>query len=53
MTLDRFAGAFWDEFKDEWAVKEGLYEVLVGRSSKDILLRGIWDVKETRRWTGL
>lgn len=53
IELDKFAGAFWDETLGSWVVAKGDYKVLVGRSSKDIVLEGVWTVNKTRTWNGL
>ncbi|NLF40092.1 hypothetical protein GX586_11640 [bacterium] len=40
VTLDRDAFAYYDAAKKDWAVEPGVFEILVGASSRDIRLKG-------------
>jgi beta-glucosidase len=53
IPLDRFTTSFWDEELHCWVCEKGVYKVLVGSSSKEILLVGDLHVQETTRWGGL
>jgi beta-glucosidase len=39
-TLDRQALSFYDTSKQKWAAEKGVFEVLLGSSSRDIRLAG-------------
>lgn len=39
-TLEKSAFSFWDSDCDSWIVEEGKFNVLIGRSSRDIRLSG-------------
>jgi beta-glucosidase len=43
-TLDKNAFAFYDVAKRDWVVEPGSFEVLVGASSRDIRLKGTFDL---------
>lgn len=53
IPLDRFSTSFWDEVLGSWVSEKGLYSVQVGRSSAEILLEGVYEIKETSTWSGL
>jgi beta-glucosidase len=53
IDLDKFAVAFWDELLNRWVNEKGKYEVLIGRSSQDIVLKGFYNVLKTTTWSGL
>jgi beta-glucosidase len=53
IPLDRFTTSFWDEELHCWSSERGAYRVLVGSSSKEVLLEGNLHVEETTRWSGL
>jgi beta-glucosidase len=53
IPLDRFTTSFWDEEPHCWVSERGVYRVLVGSSSREILLEGDLYVEETTRWSGL
>ncbi|TVY59769.1 putative beta-glucosidase K [Fusarium oxysporum f. sp. cubense] len=53
IPLDRFTTSFWDEELHCWSSERGVYRVLVGSSSKEVLLEGNLHVEETTRWSGL
>ena len=46
--LDSRAVSYWDAAADAWRVAPGCYEVMVGRSSRDIHLRGVLPVGGAR-----
>jgi beta-glucosidase len=53
IKLDKYATSFWDEIEEMWKSEAGVYEVLVGTSSEDIVARGQFRVDQTRYWRGL
>lgn len=53
ISIDQYATSFWDEIESMWKSEEGMYDVLVGFSSREILGKGKLVVPETRFWTGL
>lgn len=53
IKLDKYATSFWDEIEDMWKSEAGVYEVLIGTSSEDIVARGRFEVGETRYWRGV
>ncbi|KAH8102834.1 putative beta-glucosidase from glycoside hydrolase family GH3 [Cristinia sonorae] len=53
ITLDKYAMSYYDERREAWYVNAGKYEVLVGQSSDNILLRGTFEVKKGWAWNGL
>lgn len=53
ITIDKYAGSFWDEIESKFCVEKGVYEVLVGTSSADIRLKAEWKVAEDKYWLGL
>jgi beta-glucosidase len=42
--LDRSALAYYDPARKEWVTESGAYEVLVGASSRDIRVRGAFEL---------
>lgn len=48
-TLDSRAFAYYEVDIKDWYVEEGEYEILVGKSSREILLRETVNMKVTRR----
>ena len=53
ILVDRYATSFWDEIESMWKSEEGVYDVLIGTSSQEILGKGELVVPETRYWLGL
>lgn len=53
IKLDKYATSFWDEIEDMWKSEAGVYEVLIGTSSEDIVARGQFEVGQTRYWRGV
>jgi beta-glucosidase len=53
IRLDKYATSFWDEIEGMWKSEAGVYEVLIGTSSEDIVARGQFEVNKTRYWSGL
>lgn len=51
--IDRYATSFWDEIEDMWKSEEGVYQVLIGTSSQEIVSRGEFRVEQTRYWRGV
>lgn len=49
----KYAASFWDEDRDAWIMEKGTYEVLVGDSSANTPLKGIFEVESTQWWNGL
>jgi beta-glucosidase len=49
-TLSAEKLAFWDERSHTFLVEPGTFEVLVGRSSEDIQLRGRFEVTSAGQW---
>ena len=47
-TLDKRAFAYWNTEIHDWYVQEGEYGILIGKSSRDIVCRGIVQVHSTR-----
>ena len=47
-TLDKRAFAYWNTEIHDWYVQEGEYGILIGKSSRDIVCRGIVQVHTTR-----
>lgn len=53
IKLDKYATSFWDEIEEMWKSEAGVYEVLIGTSSEDIVARGQFEVSQTRYWRGV
>lgn len=53
IPVDRYATSFWDEIESMWKSEEGVYDVLIGTSSQEILGKGELIVNQTRYWLGL
>ncbi|KAL4797625.1 putative beta-glucosidase H [Aspergillus venezuelensis] len=53
ITMDRYATSFWDEIEEMWKSEAGVYEVLIGTSSHNIVARGQFTVSQTQYWKGL
>lgn len=53
ISVDQYATSFWDEIESMWKSEKGIYEVLVGSSSREILGKGELIIPETRYWLGL
>ncbi|KAL1864284.1 hypothetical protein VTK73DRAFT_5994 [Phialemonium thermophilum] len=49
----KYACSFWDATADCWTMEEGTYDVLVGNSSRNVVLQAAFDVGKTMRWRGL
>ena len=43
--LTERAFAFWDDVSKDWKVESGEFEILIGKSSKDIILKKIINIK--------
>ena len=44
-NLTERAFAFWDDVSKDWKVESGEFEILIGKSSKDIILKKIINIK--------
>ncbi|KAL2844797.1 glycoside hydrolase superfamily [Aspergillus pseudoustus] len=53
IPIDRYAASYWSEPGGLWITNKGVYHVVVGSSSRNILGVGVLEIKETRRWIGL
>ena len=53
IKVDPYATSFWDEIEEKWLSEEGTYELLVGISSRNIVLKGELHLTESRYWLGL
>ncbi|EAW07055.1 beta-glucosidase H [Aspergillus clavatus NRRL 1] len=53
ISVDKYATSFWDGIEDMWKSEAGVYQVLIGTSSQDIVARGEFTVDETTFWTGV
>ncbi len=42
--------AFWDEGKKMWVIQPGVFDVMVGRSSKDSRLKGQFEALSSAQW---
>jgi beta-glucosidase len=51
--IDKYATSFWDEIEDMWKSEEGVYQVLIGTSSQEIVAQGEFRVEQTRYWSGV
>ncbi|GIK06025.1 hypothetical protein Aspvir_010143 [Aspergillus viridinutans] len=40
IPIDKYATSLWDEIEDMWKSEEGVYQVLIGTSSQEIVSRG-------------
>jgi beta-glucosidase len=43
--LTERAFAFWDSVSKDWKLEPGEFEILIGKSSKDIILKKIINIK--------
>ncbi|MDP9371079.1 MAG: glycoside hydrolase family 3 C-terminal domain-containing protein, partial [Chloroflexota bacterium] len=50
LPLTREALASFDDRAGEWVAEAGVFEILVGASSRDIRARALVELTETRRW---
>jgi beta-glucosidase len=46
LTLDRRSMWFYDPLVKDWAAEPGAFEIFIGSSSRDIRLRGKFDLYE-------
>ncbi|RDW93780.1 beta-glucosidase H [Aspergillus mulundensis] len=53
IRIDKYATSFWDEIEETWKSEAGVYEVLIGSSSEEIIACGQFEVDRTRHWGGL
>lgn len=47
------SGSFWDEYHEQWSLDAGEYEVQIGNSSDDIVLRESFKVETKKLWVGM
>lgn len=45
LNLDRCSFAFFDEKSDDWKVEPGVFELLIGSSSRDIRRKTVCEIK--------
>ncbi|KAJ4142983.1 beta-glucosidase [Fusarium oxysporum] len=54
IIIDRkYATSYWDETRHKWTEEGGIYDLLVGTSSRDTPLTGMFEVADTTWWSGL
>ncbi|KAF4948799.1 hypothetical protein FSARC_13644 [Fusarium sarcochroum] len=54
ITIERkYATSYWDETRHKWTEEGGIYDLLVGTSSRDTPLKGMFEVADTTWWSGL
>ncbi|KAF5962400.1 glycoside hydrolase family 3 [Fusarium bulbicola] len=54
IVIDRkYATSYWDETRHKWTEEGGIYDLLVGTSSRDTPLTGMFEVADTTWWSGL
>jgi beta-glucosidase len=53
VDLDREALGFYDERRAAWVAEAGMFNVLVGTSSAEILLKDVTTLEKSFTWTGL
>ena len=53
VKIDKYATSYWDENEEKWLSEKGTYYLLVGISSRDIVLKAELNLTESRYWLGL
>jgi len=53
IILDRYSFSFWDESKNAWKVKAGLYGIHAGFNCDLLPLDGSVEIKDTFYWNGV
>lgn len=54
VIIDRkYATSYWDETRHKWTEESGIYDLLVGTSSRDTPLTGMFEVVDTTWWSGV
>lgn len=53
ISFDKYAVSCYDAEDNCWCAEEGVYEILAGFSSREILTTTTFEVEKTFRWTGL
>ncbi|KAJ3480529.1 hypothetical protein NLI96_g8280 [Meripilus lineatus] len=53
VRMDKYAVSYWDTARNVWRAKVGKYDVLVGKSSQDIVFKGEFNLEEDFEWSGL
>ncbi|KAI0928112.1 hypothetical protein AcW2_004230 [Taiwanofungus camphoratus] len=53
ISLDKYAISSWDTRENAWIVRAGRYEVLVGKSSAEMVLQASFTLDEGFVWNGL
>lgn len=48
----KYATSYWDEERDIWASEAGVYDVLVGQSSADVVVARSFTIDKSRWWKG-
>tara|TARA_R110002060_G_scaffold29526_5_gene39929 strand:+ start:1396 stop:1869 length:474 start_codon:yes stop_codon:yes gene_type:complete len=49
----KYVTSVWNEAEKKWQSEQGIYDVFVGNSSKNVLLQGSFEIKVTNLWHGL
>jgi beta-glucosidase len=49
----KYASSFWDEGRNAWVMEKDVFDVLVGDSSDNVLLKGEFRVRQNEWWRGL
>ncbi|KAF9041689.1 glycoside hydrolase family 3 protein [Panaeolus papilionaceus] len=53
VRLDKYAFSYWSEPCDSWVVDAGRYEIKIGSSSDEVLLKAHIDLRAGFEWRGL
>ena len=53
IRLDKYAVSYWDVTRNAWKADAGRYQVLIGKSSSDIVLEGAFELEKDFSWVGL
>ena len=53
ISFDKYSVSCYDVEDDSWCAEEGIYEILAGFSSRDIIATAKFEVERTFKWRGL